>query len=72
MSTTTAEHRRRVRRAPLVVLAVVLSGVVGSVGAASALSHRSNDAPDGGRHVRSETPQTNLSSGAAGGHLTFR
>ena len=40
MSTTPPEQRRRIRRAPLVVLAVVLSGVVGSVGAASALNHR--------------------------------
>ena len=72
MSTTPPEHRRRMRRAPLVVLAVVLSGVVGSVGAVSALNHRSNEAPDGGRHVRSEVPQTPVSSGAAGGRLSFR
>ena len=34
MSTTPPEQRRRIRRGPLVVLAVVLSGVVGSLDAA--------------------------------------
>jgi hypothetical protein len=36
MSTTPPENRRRVRRAPLVAVAVTLSGVVGSLDCAAA------------------------------------